>query len=200
MEKTEDKRKIVIMGTGAMGSNLCANLVADNRSLAITVLDYDAVEERNLRGTQFFTPEYIGVPKVEALQALIYEWYEKEITIINQKLEGEKIEWSIFDAFDIIVDCFDNYHARNVVQTYWEESHKPILHIGLSNQGTFAIEWAENYHVPNDFSQSFDLCELEGASSFVKIVAALGSLTVQEFLQTGKKYEFIGTKFAIKKI
>lgn len=202
------KKNILICGVGSLGSNLVANLIADLPiEYKITILDYDKVEERNTTvGTQFFTPKYIGTPKVDALQDILFEWYEKEIGVINKKLEYEDVEiLDIFEKTNLIIDCFDNSLSRSIVQEYWfdikyrDVSKGHLLHCGFSKDMTFALEWAENYKVPTDI-EGFDICEMPGAGSFVKRVASLASLVVQDFITTGTKREFIGNKFNQKEI
>ena len=202
--------KILICGVGAIGSNLAALLACDLKGEhEITVLDKDAIEERNVQaGTQFYQKDQIGMSKVEALQYNIYKWYERNIDI-----EGESflawpvvLENGLFDKqdFDLVIDCFDNQKARQNLQDGWKEygieDEWSLLHLGFSDQFTFAIEWAENYEAPSDIKSDFDICTMSGASSFVKMVASLGSLVIQEFIKDGKKMEFIGNKFTRREI
>lgn len=199
--------KILIAGVGAIGSNLTANLVADLKGKhEITVLDMDNVEERNVTpGTQFYTPDQVGQPKVEALQFNIYKQFQREIEIKNLEFALKKGSYSpsILTTMehDLIIDCFDNKRAREGLQICWENSKDKILgsfdllHIGFSDQFTFAIEWAENYKVPTDITTGFDICEMPGARSFVASVAALGSLVVQKWIDDGEKMEIVGGKY-----
>mgnify|MGYP001606684005 CR=1 FL=1 len=203
---------ILICGAGAIGSNLAALLACDLKGEhEIIVLDKDNVEERNVQaGTQFYQKDQVGMSKVEALQYNIYKWYEREVKIINKEISHENLRIilesgktiNVVDSYDLIIDCLDNYDARSLVQNHWEQLHKKlnILHLGFSDQFTFAIEWAENYKVPTDITSGFDICEMEGAASFVKMVASLGSLVTQEFIKDGKKREFLGNKFSIREV
>lgn len=183
---------ILIAGAGAIGSNLTARLASDLKGYEITVLDKDVVEERNIAaGTQFYMPNQIGVPKVEALQFNIYKQFQKDISIFYgdiQKIIGS------YPKQDLIIDCVDNYNARNIIQTQYRD-FADLLHIGFSDQFTFAIEWAENYKVPSDITTGFDICEMEGASAFVNLVSSLGALVTEEYLNSKKKIEIIGSKF-----
>ena len=185
--------KILICGVGAIGSNLAANLASDLKGEhEITILDMDKIEERNVQaGTQFYQKDQVGVNKVEALQYNIYKWFERDIIIdYHEIVEGDE-----FKA-DLIIDCLDNQKARNILK----QQTTPVLHIGFSDQFTFAIEWNDNYKVPTDITSGFDICEMQGAASFVKMVAALGALTAQEFVKDESKIEFIGNRFNIRKL
>lgn len=190
--------KILICGAGAIGSNLAELLTVDiHGQHEVTVLDFDTVEERNVRvGTQFYTHAQIGMPKVEALQYNIYKAHEREINIINEKLIIQNVE--LLMDYDLIIDCFDNHDARELTQgARW--AHE-IVHIGFSDKMTFAIEWATDYVVPSDITTGIDVCEMQGAGSFVKMVAALGSLTVQNYLQNRIQLDFLGNRFTVREV
>lgn len=187
--------QILICGTGAIGSNLTRYLVPDLRgNHDITVLDKDIVEERNVTaGTQFYTADQIGLSKVEALQFNIYKQFEREIEILNREVQ----KTTIID-YDLIIDCFDNYEARNYLQELWRGSlghGTALLHIGFSDQFTFAIEWGQGYKVPTDITTGFDICEMQGAAAFVNRVASIGALVVENFIDKRIKMEIVGGKF-----
>ncbi len=178
---------------------MVANMVPDFHSdEKVTILDFDVVEARNLQGTQFFTPEVKNHNKTEALQYLIYKVYGIEINFINEKLSPDNID--LLSDYNLIVDTFDNYISRKLVQDYCMDHHLTILHCGFSDKFTFSIEFGDHYRVPEDNPKAKDLCELPGASSFVHMVAAIGSSVVQEYLKTGKQREFTGNKFSIREI
>ncbi len=197
--------KILICGVGALGSNITSLLVPDLKGEhEITILDMDTVEERNVQaGTQFYMPDQIGMSKVEALQYNIYKWYQRDIIIDEHEL-------AYGDEFyhDLIIDCFDNSSSRKLLQEMydvgaWIKNQAipyDLLHVGFSDQFTFAIEWADNYKVPGDIMSGFDICASEGAASFIKMVSALAAQTIQNFLSTNHKREFIGNKFSFREV
>lgn len=187
--------KILICGAGAIGSNLVAELVPDLKGQhEITILDKDKVEERNVQaGTQFYTPDQIGLTKVEALQFNIYKNYNREISIIDCDIT--KFISPDISQFDLVIDCFDNSLARRDLQNRYNSFIKTLLHIGFSDDFTFAIEWAENYKVPSDITSGMDICEMQGAAAFVASVASLGALVAEEFIFHNKRLEITGGKF-----
>ena len=189
--------RILICGIGAIGSNLTARLVSDLKGCEITVLDKDTVEERNISaGTQYYTREVLGEPKVEALQYLIDKNYEKQINIINQELTEKNTDVFLAQFTDaLIIDCLDNYEGRKNIQQRAYHRHLNCLHIGFSQDFTFAIEWSPKYTAPSDITSGFDICEMPGASAFVNKVASIGALVAEEFVSTGRKIEIIGNKF-----
>lgn len=194
--------KILILGAGALGSNIAKLLAIDVRDAhEITVLDFDIVEERNTRaGTQFYFREQHRLPKVEALQYNIYKHYGRKIEIIQNKLTRFNYDGVL--NYDLLIDCFDNEESRCLTHFISKEYtySLEILHIGFSNLFTFAIEWAKNYTVPNDDVSGFDVCEAQGAASFISMVSSLSSLVIQDFLSSGIQREFMGSRFSISEL
>lgn len=206
--------KILILGAGAIGSNLTNRLVSDLKGEHdITVLDMDTVEERNvIAGTQFYMRDQIGMSKVDALQYNVYKFHEREINIINREIKttwdfgtfiggpkfttGKSLYIENSQGYDLIIDCFDNKEAREITQYSCLPFNIPLLHTGFSDQFTFAIEWAENYQVPDDIISGMDICEMEGASSFVNYVSSIAGLVVQKFIKESKKIDIVGNRMS----
>ena len=198
-------KQVLILGAGALGSNIAATLAVDLKNKAkVTVLDMDEVEERNVRvGTQMYTRDQIGQRKVEALQYNIYKWSEIEIGIIDTFLSSENYiatlsPWMTYDTF--IIDCFDNHMARSLVQKFAEEYGANVLHAGFSRDFTFAVEGARGYKVPTDITSGFDICEIGGAGGFVKMVASAAASVALDYIMQGKERELLGNRFSVKEI
>lgn len=203
LDKIKEKSlnmKILICGVGAIGSNLVTSLVPDLKGEhEITILDKDNVEDRNITaGTQRYTLDQVGLPKVEALQFNIYKWFNRDINILKEEYHFSKNSEMVLD-YDLILDCFDNNRSRETLQIIYSRIMKKVrinlLHIGFSDNFTFAIEWADNYKTPSDITSDFDICTLPGAAAFVASVASLGSLVAEEFINNEKKIEIVGGKF-----
>ena len=156
--------------------------------------------ERNLNIQPYFSDQ-IDLPKTQALQYNLYKAYSKEVTIITEKLTNNNFDELLLPFTEgLIIDTFDNYEARLLVHDAVRRRHINCLHIGFSQDMTFSIEWEPNYTVPTNFKTDFDICTLPGASSFVRMVASLGSLVVQEFITSGSKLEYIGNKYSIREV
>jgi hypothetical protein len=65
---------------------------------------------------------------------------------------------------------------------------------------TFEISWNETYKTPEDVHSNFDLCEAEGARSFIQSVAGTASNVILEYLKNGAKIELVGNRFKVTKI
>lgn len=102
--------KIVVIGIGTLGG-FVARSIADLEDIKeITILDYDIVEERNIKNS-VYKRKHIGKPKVEALKELIEDANsELVVNAINCKyVEGEtKLPLS-----DLVIDCRDFIYDRS---------------------------------------------------------------------------------------
>ena len=99
----------------------------------------------------------------------------------------------------MVIDTFDNYKSRKIVQEYCRKNGIEVIHIGFSDSLTFSIEFGNNYAHPNN-TPVRDICTISGASSFVHMVSAIGSSVVQEYLTTGKQREFTGGRLSLREI
>lgn len=190
--------KIYLLGVGALGSSIAVNLAYDRRDDELVLIDYDKIEPRNYQfGTQEYTREQQGQNKVDALAFNIYKTTGKIVQTIDEKLNPEVVS---LPEKGLVVDCLDNYEARLCAKMVSEINGYDCLHVGFSPKLTFSIEWNENYIIPDDIIGSFDICEAQGARSFIKYVSGLATLTIIEFLTTGKKLEFIGNRFSVQRI
>ena len=188
--------RILICGAGAIGSNLTANLASARVSDEICVLDYDKIELRNIEaGTQLYMRDQVSKLKVDALQYNIYRWLQSKIKIIIKKFNGYSD-----GEYDLVVDCFDNYESRKLLQDWVRKNKIECLHVGFSSKMTFEIEWDEFYEVPEDDLGDFDVCEAMGARGFIQSVAGMASSVVLEYLESGDKLRLIGNRFVSTKI
>lgn len=190
--------KIIVAGLGAIGSNLLLELARTHQNLSFIGLDYDKVEERNLK-TQIYFLDHISMPKAKAAGIVLNRYHRTvKYTPIDFKIDhpsqiGKFIQ---LNTEDLVLDCFDNTASRKITC----DLKANILHIGFSPQYTAEIIWNENYSVPNDV-QGLDICELSEACSFIHFTASLSSMVITDFLEKGIKNNFIITnKWQIKKL
>lgn len=201
-------KNVIIMGAGAIGSNLVTNLSADLKDkISLVVCDYDTVEPRNYQaGTQAYFKEQNGKPKVSALALNIYRQFGVQIVPVNRKFEESGLgyfEWN-FPLADnlnmLVIDCFDNFESRNLLSQFCAHRSLDCLHIGFSPQKSFEICWNKNYQVPDDANNEIEICEMVGARSFIMFVTGLAGIVVQEFLATGEKLNFVGNRVGFRSL
>ena len=193
--------KIYILGCGALGSNIAMNLAFDAKDHHLVLVDFDIIEARNYQfGTQQYTPSQICQKKVDALMLKIIMDTRRpfsDLSRLDKKLNIDKIE---FEKDSLLVDCLDNYTSRLFVKTEADRLGLECVHVGFSPAMTFEAGWNDNYSVPDDTLGSFDICEAQGARSFIQYVAGLATNIIVDFLKKGDKLELVGNRFNVTKI
>lgn len=186
--------KFVVMGVGAIGSNLVVQLAKRFPDSEFEVWDYDKVEGRNMR-TQAYFLEHIGHPKVIALKAILQRFVRKiNFRYIFMRLES-RIE--VPDTNTLVIDCFDNSASRFLLIPSKDDQRLDcnVLHLGFSPQYSAEFFWNKDYELPGDvdFSQG-DICSAQDAVPFINLFVNLAVLEIANWIQTKQKRNFIVTR------
>lgn len=108
------KAKVLVVGTGGLGSPLLQYLVAAGIG-TIGIVDFDVVEASNLQRQVLFTMDDIGRPKVEAAR----ERLQLQNPYINIKTYHTQLTsrnaMEIIREYDIVADGTDNFPTRYLV-------------------------------------------------------------------------------------
>jgi tRNA A37 threonylcarbamoyladenosine dehydratase len=145
---------ITVCGAGAIGSNLVDNLTRQGFS-KLTVIDMDRVEIHNLN-TQIYAEADVGALKVDALKNRIFRNIGVEIETVNKEMTAANVK-QILKKVSIVVDCFDNNKARQLVQDFAREKHVTCVHVGLNADFAEVIH-DDFYRVPKDQTEG-DVCD-----------------------------------------
>lgn len=104
--------KVLIAGCGALGSKVLANLASAGIG-TIGLID---------------NPDDCNTEQVVSAQ----KWIEKHHKEINIKTYNEKIDKTnsekIIGEYNILVDCFDNYQSKFLLNEYAVKYNKPLVH------------------------------------------------------------------------
>jgi sulfur carrier protein ThiS adenylyltransferase len=104
------KAVVGIAGLGGLGSTVAIALARVGVGKLILV-DFDVVEPSNLNRQQYFLHQ-IGMPKVEALQAILSKITPMlSIQCYNERLERENVE-RIFRDAHVVVEAFDRAEEK----------------------------------------------------------------------------------------
>ncbi len=121
---------VLICGAGGLGSPVAFYLTAMGIG-RIGLIDSDTVSRTNLNRQILYTPEDIGYPKVEvAKKRLLRQNPDVNIETYYMMLSKENAE-GIFEKYDIIVDCFDNFEGRFILNDACIALNKPFVHAGV---------------------------------------------------------------------
>ena len=121
-------KNILIIGCGGVGSVL-ANLLIRGGLKKIKLVDFDVVDETNLQRQIYFEKD-VGKLKVKALREYLYQIDSNlDISIFAEQLTEKNI-FSLTENIDLIIDCTDNIHTRNIINDYCIQKNLTWLHLG----------------------------------------------------------------------
>lgn len=133
---------ITLVGAGFLGSlwaeEFAKRLFATDTPLGFNIIDFDDVERRNV-ANQNFTPRDIGKPKCVAVAERV-EAYGLYVRPIYEKLTDANKD-GMLEETTFLVSATDNMECRNLLWYHGTAKHIPILHLGVSQKGTGAVEW-----------------------------------------------------------
>jgi molybdopterin/thiamine biosynthesis adenylyltransferase len=123
--------RILIAGAGGLGSTVIANLAAVGIG-TIGIVDNDKLELSNLNRQYIHKFENIGTSKVESAK----EWISQFNPDINVKTYNLRLDENnykdIVGEYDIIVDCFDSFNSKFLLNKICIEQNKPLIHGGVT--------------------------------------------------------------------
>ena len=182
--KKMEKIKICICGAGAIGSNLVNNLIRQGVT-NITTIDMDRVEAKNI-ATQVYTLRDVGQKKTAALQSLMHQATRKVVGAIDKELRQNNAT-KLLQGYDLVIDAFDNWKSRELIQKTCTKLKTPCVHAGMSDDGFSEIKWNEVYSIPKVEVEQDDICDYPLAANLVHFTVAVLSEIVIQFITTEKK-------------
>lgn len=204
--------KVVIFGLGAIGSNLFIQLVKQYPEWSFIGVDFDKVEDRNLR-TQAYFREHVGLLKTMAVMSTGLRYVQKlryhhTSTKITENTVIKNIKVLDHEADDeknpvLWIDCFDNSYSRQLLKAFLPpKTH--LLHLGFSPLYSAECIWDESYDVPNDVdSKQGDICSMVDAVGFIQHFIGAVMMNLNEWVVSGPTYDkkksfIITNKYGLK--
>lgn len=139
--------RIAVVGCGFVGSVFTTEFLkrcfAGKLDPEFFFIDDDTVEARNCANQNFLLAD-IGRAKAEvlAMQASasdkVAEWRRVRLTAENQD--------ELLAGATLIIDGVDNLATRQLLWGYGLNNNVPVLHLGISEQGTGKVEWTHRAH------------------------------------------------------
>ena len=106
--------KVAVAGAGALGSPVIQYLAAAGVG-TIKVIDFDTVTLGNLQNQVIHSLRDVKRPKVASAKDTIKNINRNiEVLTENVKLDADNVT-SLFEGFDIVIDCTDNYKTRYLI-------------------------------------------------------------------------------------
>ena len=166
---------VTVAGVGALGSNLLDNLSRQGFP-KLRGIDKDRIEVHNLN-TQFWNTRDVGALKAASAKTKIYQNIGIEIEAVDKELTAANAK-HVFKGSALVVDCFDNAAARQIVQDHCRATKTPCLHMGLF-EDYGEVAWDQNYRVPKDAEG--DVCDYPLARNIILLTVAIGSEEILDF-------------------
>lgn len=123
--------RVGIAGAGGLGSN-CAQMLVRSGFEQLVIADFDTVEPANLN-RQFFFPDQLGMPKVEALRDNLLRLNPAlKLEIFNGRIDAANAR-EIFSGCEVIVEAFDRAECKKMLAEIFYDSG--LLYISASGLG-----------------------------------------------------------------
>jgi hypothetical protein len=178
---------IVVVGVGALGSHLVQFI--RNEELGIKIIDFDRVEQKNVR-SQFHGRPGVGRHKVAALQQTMDFLFRRSLQTVSHELVASNVD-VLMKGATLVVDCLDNGASRSLVQDYARQHGLPCLHGALAAGGEFGRSiWDEQFVVDSEVGAGAATCEDGEILPFIALTAAYMARSVQIFLRDARKVGF----------
>ena len=123
--------KVLVCGAGGLGSTVLANLASVGIG-TIGIVDNDVLELSNLNRQYIHKFESIGQVKVDSAAKWIKEFNpEAEVKTYQIRLDEENYK-EIVAEYDLIVDCFDSFKSKFLLNKIAVETGKTLIHGGVT--------------------------------------------------------------------
>ena len=133
--------KVLIMGAGALGSNVIMNLCAVGVG-QIKIIDDGIVEENDLNRQIIHKLKNLKRAKVMSAKDWISE-FNPDTKVEVDKIRIDELNYfNLVQDYDIVVDCFDTYEAKFMLNEIAIRHNKTLIHgrvSGFSGQVTTII-------------------------------------------------------------
>lgn len=110
----KEKTFLLIGGAGGIGS--WTSLLLARAGFSPMVFDFDLIEEHNLGG-QLYSRSMITEKKAYALQTVIKQFSDEDITAFDEKVTEETL------THPFVISAFDNMEARKVMFKKWVDTY-----------------------------------------------------------------------------
>jgi len=97
-------------------------------------------------------------------------------------VHNEEVQWKLVGPA-LIVDCLDNAPSRKLLCSL----SIPTVHIGVSDAGSGAIIWDEDYQVPDDGYERGEnpVCTHHLSRAVLRMVATAAASVIEDFMNNG---------------
>jgi adenylyltransferase/sulfurtransferase len=117
---------VALIGLGGLGCPV-AQYLASSGVGTLTLCDYDTIAESNLSRQVLYQPGDVGRLKTEAAVATLQRLNpDVNLSTITRRMHVADMQ-ELFPAYDLVMDCSDNYGTRLAVNRSCQELLKPWI-------------------------------------------------------------------------
>jgi len=130
-QKKLSNAKILVCGAGGLGSTVLTSLASVGVG-TIGIVDNDVLELSNLNRQYIHKFENIGNVKVESAKKWIQEFNpEINVNAYQTRLDENNYQ-DIVKEYDFIMDCFDSFKSKFLLNKIAVETGKTLVHGGVT--------------------------------------------------------------------
>jgi len=119
--------KVLVMGVGGLGSGVVMNLAALGVG-QIKVVDSEVVKETDFNRQLIHKYKNIGRAKVISAKEWVQD-FNPDIKVELDKIKINELNYfNIVDGYDLIIDCFDNYESKYILNEIAQRHKKVLIH------------------------------------------------------------------------
>ena len=118
--------KVLVVGAGGLGCPVLQYLTAAGVG-EIGICDFDFIDESNLQRQVLFGSEDIGKPKAKRAAQKLANLNPFIKLNIHHTLLAKNNVFEVFENYDIIVDCSDNFPTRFLINDACVIKKKPLV-------------------------------------------------------------------------
>ncbi|HXC52700.1 MAG TPA: ThiF family adenylyltransferase [Candidatus Limnocylindrales bacterium] len=132
-ESSRERPRVLVVGAGALGC-AAARTLAQDGSVAITLVDFDDVELSNLQRQVLYNDEDLGRSKVAAAAARLAEEFGVTIETVHARFDDENGAALVAGA-DLVIDATDDPATKFLIARLSSASRAPSVYAGVARTG-----------------------------------------------------------------
>lgn len=175
--------KVLVMGVGGLGSGVIMNLAALGVG-QIKVVDNEVIEEHNFNRQLIHKYKNLGRAKVMSAKEWVQD-FNPDIKVEIDKIKINELNYfNIIDGYDIIVDCFDSYESKYILNEIAQSHNMVLVHgsaQGFCGQVTTIVP--KQTGCLSCVVQKPDKFDNEPVCSLSPVVSVIAGLQAQEVLK-----------------
>lgn len=123
--------KVLVAGAGGLGSTVLANLSSVGIG-TIGIIDNDILELSNLNRQYIHKYSNIGKIKVDSAKSWLNE-FNPNVNVKTYQIRLDDANYEdIVKNYDLIIDCFDSYKSKFLLNEIAVKTRKTLIHGGVT--------------------------------------------------------------------